>query len=81
MLGKRFDGCFAGVVGCIAGWIGDALLAARDDDCARIARLEAWNVGIEAIDDTAEVGVQDLTKHVGKSPLKGQHHDVHDSYA
>jgi hypothetical protein len=64
MLSERFDGSFAGVVSCIAGWIGYALLAARDDDSAGVAGPEAWDVGVEAVNDATKVGVQNLNKFV-----------------
>ena len=31
-LGEGFQGCFGGVVGRVAGWVGDALFRAREDD-------------------------------------------------
>jgi len=60
MFGQRFDGGFAAIVGRVSGWIGDALFTSRDDDSARVPGLEAWYKGIEAVDDTEKVGVQNL---------------------
>jgi hypothetical protein len=51
------------IVSSIAGWIGDTLLGARDHDrrrCIRLAGLEAWNEGVETVNHTEEIRIEDL---------------------
>ena len=58
MLGQRFDRSFTRVVGGVSEWVGNALLAARDDDGGgrgAAAGLEGRDVGVQAVDDTEEV--------------------------
>ena len=61
---KRFDCRFAGIIRSIAWRIGDALLAACDDNGRRglpAASLEGRHVGIQAIYHTKKIGGENLT--------------------
>ena len=61
MFGERLDGGLGRVVCRVAGWVGDALLGAGDDDGGgRGLRAEARDEGVEAVDDAEEVGLEDL---------------------
>lgn len=63
VLGEGLDCGLAGVVGRVAGRVGDALLAPCDHDCGRgvgAAGLERGDVGIEAVNHAEEVGGKDL---------------------
>ena len=65
ILGERLDSGFAGVVGWVSGWIGDALLAAGNDEGGRRGLgLEVWHKGVEAANDAVEICVEDLRDDV-----------------
>jgi hypothetical protein len=63
VLGERLDRGFAGVVRRVAGRVGDALLAACNDDGGGggiAAGLKGRDVGVQAVDNAEEVGGEDL---------------------
>lgn len=60
---ESFDGCFAGVVGCVAWRICDALFASCDDDrawFAGCARFKRRCISVQPIDHAIEIGVKNL---------------------
>jgi hypothetical protein len=63
MLGERLHSRFARVVRYVSRRIRDALFTSRDDNRRRLVwgpRLETRDVGVEAVDDALEIGVEDL---------------------
>jgi hypothetical protein len=61
VLGERLHGGFGGVVGRVAGWVGDALFAAGyDDGAGRVFGAELGNEGVETVDNAEEIGLEDL---------------------
>ncbi len=61
MLGKGFDSCFRGVVGRIAGRVGDTLFTSRDYYGGRMRlAAETGEEGGYPVYDAEKVGVHDL---------------------
>lgn len=60
MFRNGFDGAFAGIIGCVAGRIRDALFAASNDDGFLLAAVgvEVREEGVDAIDYAVQVYLQ-----------------------
>ena len=80
MLRQRLDGRFGRVVSRVARRVGDALLAARDDDGTRpvpvpltipipmLPFLEIRHVGVQPVDHAVQIRIEDLHNPPRQSP-------------